>query len=114
MRPQNTMPASEEILKLGVPHLSSRYSVKGRQISSRQVETRLIDVDPVNPCFSRTLVMWSMRTGSGTQRGKVCSSAWMWSTASHSSFTIAEHWQGWCGLLIARTRPGAASIADTF
>ena len=71
-RPQNTIPASDEMLKLGPQSLSSSV-VKGRQISSRQVDTKLIDVDGLNPCLFRTLVAWRMKSSSGMAPGKVSS-----------------------------------------
>ena len=48
--PQKTMPPSEEMLKCS-PHFSSSFSVKGRQISSRQVDTRLMALSGLKPGF---------------------------------------------------------------
>ena len=69
VRPQKQNPAREEMLKL-LPQTRSSCSVKGRQISSRQVDTRLMLVSGVNPCFPSTRVACLMRTASGTARGK--------------------------------------------
>ena len=74
--PQKIIPARDEMLKLG-PHLASRQSVKDRQISSRQLLTRLMAVSGVKPCVSSTLVMWSMKTDSGSARGKSASMAFL-------------------------------------
>jgi hypothetical protein len=83
------MPASDAMLKLGSPHFSSRYSVNGRQSSSRQQLTRLMAVVPVNPCFLMTSATWSISTGSGTTRGKACSSARLCAPRSYISATCS-------------------------
>ncbi len=69
VRPQKQNPAREEILKL-FPQTLSSCSINGRHISSRHVDTRLIAVSALKPCFPRTLVTCLMRVASGTALGK--------------------------------------------
>ena len=73
VRPQKQKPARDEMLKL-LPHIRSSFSVNGRQISSRQVETRLMLVFGLKPCNASIRVECSIRILSGTARGKHSSS----------------------------------------
>jgi hypothetical protein len=72
VRPQKQKPAREEMLKL-LPQMRSSFSVNGRHISSRQVDTRLMLVCESNPCVASTRVACLMSTSSGTALGKLCS-----------------------------------------
>jgi len=62
-------PASEAMLN-DSPHKLSSCSANGRQISSRQVETRLIEFVVLNPFSKHTELMHSMNFSSAIAPGK--------------------------------------------
>ena len=82
------------MLKLGPQILSSSF-VKGRQISSRHVDTKLIDVDGLNPCLFRTSVAWRMKASSGIAPGNVSSKIWVYDPKSVADELRVRFARGW-------------------